>query len=182
MQACAYVVGKAEASGLYETAIGLEFVAVRVFEGTAAVGRQLAHFPLCFFLFAEREDPTSLAGPFTEIRSAGDPRLRFAPLVYFAHAPSRQIIKACINMGFDDVISLPLSERQIHARLARQVGVSITYFETASYFGPDRRGRLADEPNYLDARIGGPQHRRIEIVRTPERGPEILGGAIEVLV
>jgi hypothetical protein len=125
--------------------------------------------PLTFFLSAEVAEVGSLVSHVHAIRKSAHHDLRFSPLIYFCETPSLEIIRRCIGMGFDDIIAAPFSPRVVTQRLHRQVGTPLGYFETGTYFGPDRR-RHATERN--DAPPVG-EFRRYEIVRDLTHGISI---------
>jgi hypothetical protein len=129
--------------------------------------------PLCFFLFAATENIQSLRGIAEAVRFSAARRLRFSPLIYFAESPSVEVISACLNMGFDDIITMPFTRKRVLERVTRQVGQNLVYFETATYFGPDRRGRGGPAPDRSDKRTGAP-FRRLEIVRNLVTGVNVL--------
>lgn len=174
MQAAAYVVGPADGPGaaLTELARRLQFSAVLRYTGAAHAEHQSAHTPVCFFLFAD-----SGAGPQRDvadaIRFSTNRRIRFSPMIYFADNPSADVIASCINMGFDDVITSPFELDRVRARIERQMGQNVVYYETAGYFGPDRRDRTLAAKDAAETRIGG-QFRRLEIVRNPHSGISVL--------
>ncbi|WP_395013148.1 hypothetical protein [Devosia sp.] len=174
VQAVAFVVGPEDGPGaaLRDVATGLGFGAVHGFMDAAQAGRQAASAPLSFFLFAAVDDPAMLQPIADAIRAAPDQRLRFAPLLYFAESPSLDAIARCAAMGFDDVVTLPFTRERVAARIARQLDVPQIYFETADYFGPDRRRRPGEAVR--SGRGAGGRHRRIEIVRSPATGIRIL--------
>ncbi len=184
MNACAYVVGPGEASGAALTAMAqrLNFVTVLPYGGVAAAEHQLQQTPVCFFLFAAVPDVKSLASAAQAIRFSGSRRLRFSPLIYFARDPSIDTIKACINMGFDDVIAEPFSKGRVEERLRRQIGQSLLYYETASYFGPDRRDRAGEPADHGGNRKGGGQYRRIEVIRNLVTGTNVVRDDLQVVL
>jgi hypothetical protein len=101
-------------------------------------------------------------------------KLRFLPLIYFARDPSLDTVKRCIAMGFDDVIALPIGGDDASDRIRRQIGRIQTYYETATYFGPDRRNRDGGARRSTGSDHGGGRFRRIEIVRNPETGVDVI--------
>jgi hypothetical protein len=145
---------------------------VRPYDGLHKAEAQAAQTPLVFFLCAAVADVRSLKPLADAIRFSPSRHLRYLPLVYFAHSPSIEAIKACINMGFDDVIALPFSGERLRSRLARQVGTVQTYFETSTYFGPDRRDRVGSTGPHPRRGTGG-DYRRFELIRR-ETGVEIM--------
>lgn len=175
MRAYAYVVGPEGGPGaaLSEMARGLGFSGVSSFSSVAQAEQQTQITPICFFLFAATEDVTLLRSVADAVRFSPTRRVRFSPLVYFAESPSVETITACINMGFDDIITMPFTRRRVLDRITRQVGQNLVYYETGSYFGPDRRGRIQAAAPGTESRAGG-QFRRLEIVRSLINGINVL--------
>jgi DNA-binding response OmpR family regulator len=151
----------------------LGFAALLPYAGMEAVERQTQQTPICYFLFSTVPDVMSLQATADTIRFSASRKLRFSPMIYFAPNPSTETIMACINMGFDDIITQPFTRRRIAERIARQVGHSFTYYETSAYFGPDRRDRVPGPARVADVRNGG-QFRRLEIVRNLISGINVL--------
>lgn len=175
MRACAYVVSPngRSATALMDLAKGLGFDAVVPYQGLAAAEAQINRTPLLFFLCSAASEMRVVKAVADAIRFYPSPGIRFSPLVYFDESPSLDVIRRCIAMGFDDVITLPFTRERVEERLQRQVDRPQVYFETPSYFGPDRRGRLEAEPIH-SLRGSGGQFRRLEIVRTPARGIHVV--------
>jgi hypothetical protein len=183
MNALAYVVGprKGPGAAIFDLAQGLGFGAVLPFTSVAEAERQSAEAPLQFFLFAEVADLRTLAGAAQAIRFSTGGRLRFSPLIYFCASPSVETVRECAAMGFDDVITRPFTPARVSRRLARQVGTELVFFETASYFGPERRGRIEPSPR-SDRAAGGGQHRRLEIVRHPVTGVNVISDDLQIVL
>jgi hypothetical protein len=183
MNASAYVVGSRRGSGaaIYDLAQSLGFETVLPYGSVAEAERQAEETPLCFFLFAEVPDLASLASPAQAIRFSGGRRVRFSPLIYFCANPSVDVIQRCIGMGFDDVITQPFSRKRVAARLARQVDTALTYFETSTYFGPDRRRNSAEHIANAERRGDG-QYRRLEIIRDLKTGVNVLSDDLQVVL
>ena len=182
MKACAYVVGpgKGPAAALSDLAARLRFEHVIPYEGLRQVERQTDP-PLAFFLFAEAPDPSHFASAAQAIRFSSERRVRFSPMIYFCTTPSLDTMRRLINMGFDDVIAAPFTLARISARLLRQIDTPLTHYETSSYFGPDRRGRLIPDAGH-ERRGEGGSFRRLQIVRRPHTGISVLDDDVEVLV
>jgi hypothetical protein len=182
VNASALVVGPRDgaSAAISELAKALGFAPVERYAGLARTETQALATPLIFFLCAAVSDVATLEPMARTIRFAAG-RLRFSPLVYFTHAPSVDTIRQCIRMGFDDVIALPSVTGAIGERLFRQIGQPHVYYETATYFGPDRRNRLGQDRS-TDSDHGGGQYRRIEIVRDPRSGVNVLRDDFEVVV
>lgn len=182
MRASALIVAPRGPAGdsLSTLAHGLGFAGVRYYAGIAAAARQVDETPLVFFLCAPVKDVHALKGVANAVRFSDDLRLRFSPLVYFCPDPSAESIRACIGMGFDDIIALPYAGGDLGERIRRQVGQTQTYYETATYFGPDRRNRIG-APRSSESDHGGGEFRRIEIVRS-EAGVDVLRDDFQVVL
>ncbi|HVY50108.1 MAG TPA: hypothetical protein VHA07_00960 [Devosia sp.] len=183
MNASAFVVGarNGATASLLELAHALGFNPVERYSGLGRVEEQLRRTPLVFFLCAEVPDVSSLKPVADAVRFSALPDIRFLPLIYFARGLSVEGTKACIRMGFDDVIALPYSGGDLGERIFRQIGRPQVYYETATYFGPDRRNR-AGNVRSTDSDHGGGQFRRIEIVRNPLTGVDVLRDDFQVVV
>ena len=183
MNAAAFVVGPREGAGamLFDLAQALDFLSILPFRSVLEAERVADHIPLCFFLFAEVQDVRKLVAPARAIRFAGGRRVRFSPLVYFSRNPSIETIKACMSMGCDDVITEPFRASRVAPRLMRQVDTELVYYETSSYFGPDRRRRL-DDRSGLPERRGEGQFRRLEIVRHASTGVNVLSDDQQIML
>ena len=183
MNASAFVVGSRDGAtaALNELARVVGFMPVERYAGLARAEKQVRSTPLVFFLCAEVADVTTLKPMADAIRFSPSLDLRFSPLIYFSRTLSVDTIKACIRMGFDDVISLPYKVGDITERILRQVGTPLTYYETATYFGPDRRNRVG-EARSADSDRGGGEFRRIEIIRNPSTGIDVRRDDFSVMV
>jgi len=183
LNAAAFVVGPRDgaAAALQDLARAVGFMPVERYSGLARAEKQVHATPLMFFLCAEVADVSTLKPTADAIRFSPNPDLRFSPLLYFSHSAAIDTIKACIKMGFDDIIALPYSAGDLSERIFRQVGRPHTYYETATYFGPDRRNRVGN-PRSPESDHGGGQFRRIEIIRSPESGVNVLRDDFQVVV
>lgn len=175
MGAYAYVVGPQDGPGaaLLDMARNLGFAGVSPYASIGQAESQTLQTPVCYFLFAAVQDPARLRSVAEAVRFSTSRRVRFSPLIYFAESPSIETITACINMGFDDIITMPFTRRRIAERIGRQVGQNLVFYETAGYFGPDRRGRVTAPSRPAETRLGG-QFRRLEIVRSLLNGINVI--------
>lgn len=171
MKACAYVVGPGEGAGaaLLDLARELGFQTVLPYQSIAAAEAQSQQTPLLLFLFAAVHDVRVLKGVADQIRFAPTRRIRFSPLLYFSESPSRGAISRCIEMGFDDVITLPFTRRRLLPRLTRLVDRMQVYHETSAYLGPER-----------PVNRGTGQFRRLEIIRNPCARTSVLRDEMRV--
>lgn len=175
MKATAFIVGPSDGPGaaLTDMAQNLGFSAVLPYGGIGVAERQALLTPVCYFLFSAVPDVAVLRVVAEAIRFCPSKRVRFSPMLYFSESPSVETISACINLGFDDIVTMPFTPQLVAARIARQVGQTLTYYETAGYFGPDRRDRVTAPKRAGESRIGG-QFRRLEIVRNISSGVNVL--------
>ena len=97
-----------------------------------------------------------------------------APILAFSGLLSKHDEARMATAGFDDVIALPIAGDDVTGRISRQIGVIQTYYETATYFGPDRRNRDGGPERSTSSDHGGGQFRRIEIMRNPDTGVDVI--------
>ena len=183
MNASAFVVGARDGAtaALQDLARAIGLMPVERYSGIGRAEKQARNTPLMYFFCAEVGDVQRLKPTADAIRFSPNPDLRFSPLIYFTRQASTETIKACIRLGFDDVIALPYTGGDLSERIFRQIGRPFTYYETANYFGPDRRNRTGN-PRSADSDHGGGQFRRIEIVRNPDSGISVLRDDFQVVV
>ena len=182
LNAAALVVGPRDGAGatLIEMARELDFAQVERYRGIVAAERHAETVPLLFFLCAAVTDVRTLKPTADAVRFSPNPTIRFAPLIYLASNSSAANIRLCIQMGFDDVIALPCAGGDLRQRILRQVEQRRVYYETASYFGPDRRDRASAPRGGAGAGVG--EFRRIEIIRRLATGIDVLSGYDQVEV
>jgi CheY-like chemotaxis protein len=182
VKASAYIVGPPDGPGaaLMDLARRLDFSSVTPYAGIVQAEAQAAVTPVCYFLFAAVEDVAELQGVADAIRFCPNRRIRFSPLIYFSESPSIDAIAQCIGMGFDDVITMPFTRARVTDRINRQVGQNLIYFETAGYFGPDRRARVTAPKRAAESRLGG-QFRRLAIVRNLFTGVNVIRDDLHML-
>ncbi|MEQ1900045.1 MAG: hypothetical protein ABL866_04870 [Devosia sp.] len=183
MKGGAFIVGPWDGAGAVLAGLAREvgLDPVHSYSSLARAEAQAIKTPLLFFLCAAVDDIRTLKPMADAIRFSPARRLRFSPLIYFTHNPALEDIKRCINMGFDDVIVLPQSGARVEERIGRLVGSVQVYFETPTYFGPDRRNRFEEVVAHPKRGSGG-EFRRIEIIRRPDTGTEVLNGEEQVVL
>jgi len=158
-----------------DIAAELEFATVRPYMGPKDAERLSKIHPINFFLFDYSSDFQKSVDQITALRSSHQLRLRFAPLICFIETPSKETIIECVNAGFDDVLTIPWVASSIKSRLAKQVNTKAIYFETDSYFGPDRRRfNEKDKERAHAAPAAGFGFRRYEFVRNKFAGVQII--------
>jgi len=104
-----------------------------------------------------------------------DDRLRFSPAVLIADECSKSDVCRYINLGFDDIVVLPEAARVLERRLTNQLTTPVSYFETSTYFGPDRRrSQRLNTPSTVGQKAPG-EHRHVRyLVQRGAAGIEIL--------
>ena len=137
--------------------------------GTAGDGGETSRisFVLVHYLLGD----ALLGGILRAIRTSGD-LVRFSPVIVITDDCPFEMILAYVEMGLDDVISLPEKKEILIQRFATQIATDHLYIETPGYFGPDRR-RMKSQ--LVDSRRKGMDgHVRFHFVRNPSSGIEIL--------
>lgn len=179
MNSSAFVVGASDGPTrvLVESARKINFESVKPYSGLRAAEQELALVPTCFFLFAPVPDITSLADIIISLRACKRRNTRFSPLIYFCNTASREVVRGCVAMGFDDVIAMPFSQAYFEARLMRVMNRVTTYCETSSYFGPAREGQMTLRRHYSDLRTDQGKSRLIRFVRSFSAGINIIRDA-----
>jgi hypothetical protein len=165
-----------------DLARSVDFESVQRYQGLARAEKQAGKTPLIFFLCAPVKDVRTLKPMADAIRFSPSLKLRLMPLIYFAFEPSLDTVKHCISMGFDDVVALPIAGDDVTGRIGRQIGVIQTYYETATYFGPDRRNRDGGPQRSTESDHGGGQFRRIEIMRNPDTGVDVIRDDMQIVL
>lgn len=117
------------------------------------------------------------------VRSSGDDRIRFMPIIVLMDASFESEVHEFINLGCDDIIIYPCPTNQLAKRLALQFKTKREYFQTDTYFGPDRRIATYDKPNsnrndgkdstYTHIIIKREVTGRINIVSRTQHTPEL---------
>lgn len=130
--------------------------------------------PVTFFFFHYRVDDGMLKSALTDVRRKAELNFRFSPAIAVVGDCSQEEVLRFIELGFDDIVVLPEAPRILRQRFAAQLNARITYFETQTYFGPDRR-RAVRDPSAASRRGNGPtEHVRYLIQRAPGEGIRIL--------
>lgn len=107
----------------------------------------------------------------SSVRS-GDKDIRFSPVIVIADDCPFETVLHYIQLGVDDVISLPEKREMLIQRLSTQLFNEQTYVETATYFGPDRRRLEYDQGD--PRRRGMAGHGRYIVQRLPDVGTKIV--------
>lgn len=175
MKATAYIVGPQPPleTGLKKLLTAAGMTDIQPFDGLKSVEEGMDAVPISFISFEHSNDAEAVRKAVRQLRGCKRRNVRFLPLIYFCHNPSRDLIQECLMLGFDDVISLPSTPKAIAARLRHQLSRQITYFETSQYFGPDRRSLQRGLQEDSLGRNGEQALNRFEFVRTLENGISI---------
>lgn len=108
------------------------------------------------------------------VRQNSDHEVRFAPIILFSKDLAFEDYLEFIRLGFDDVIMLPEKRDMLTSRLSGQLNHDIEYFQTADYFGPDRRRMEIEPPNGIQRAAVPHSHTRYLFRRDPLLGTRIL--------
>lgn len=155
----------------------LETLATRTGFGGLSIDETGVGYPasnerrLPFFFFHSLVSDGFLRGAMDRIRA--DEHHRFSPAVLVIGECSLNEVVRYINLGFDDIVSLPEAARVLERRFAHQLGTQFPYFETGTYFGPDRRRARRGTDGNEPKRPGQFRYVRYLIQRAPS-GVEIL--------
>lgn len=155
------------------------FDSVKPYPGLGAVERELASVPTVFFLFSPVIDIFALNEIIRPLRSCKRRDVRFSPMIYFCNHASPELIRDCIEVGFDDVVTMPFSHAYFQERLLQQLDRAITYCETGIYFGPVRGVKTAFHSAEEDDQLRTQPGRHIQFVRRLSSGVEIVGDSCE---
>jgi len=98
--------------------------------------------------------------------------VRFSPVVVIADDCPFETVLHYVELGVDDVISLPEKREILIQRLSTQLYNDQVYVETATYFGPDRRRLQYDQGDPRRKGLAG--HGRYVIQRLPDVGTRIV--------
>lgn len=113
-----------------------------------------------------------------EARANQDDNIRFMPIIMLTSNQNERIIRKFLALGCDDIILYPCTSQPLANRLRMQIDQQFDYFQTAKYFGPDRRKKEHDE-DHPDRRGGkNSYYRHIEIRRDLRGGVKVLSSQV----
>lgn len=141
---------------------------------TTALGVMSFSRPLPFFFLSQKCPSEQFQHAMSSIRGHKKDETRFSPMIMMARGLSREQINSYISIGVDDIVQFPCSLKGMADRLKRQLGKPQKYFQTESYFGPDRRRQLDDTKSSESSRGGTSAYRSYLIQREPFRGVRVL--------
>lgn len=130
--------------------------------------------PIQFCFLTPASSHIELRQSVKAIRGHKTDRHRYSPIIMLARALPRQQINDYISMGIDDIVQFPCSLKFMGDRLKRQLNRPLKYFETDSYFGPDRRRHSEGMPDHQEQRRGEADYREYLIQRDPFKGAQVL--------
>lgn len=176
MFASAFIVGPQDGPGLAlkQLSTDIGFRRVEWLSDVSEAEEQAKTTPVCYFMFPSSLNEATLRQVSALVRGSRNRQVEFAPLISFCEVPSERNIRTYLNMGFDDILVPPFHAKNVKARLELQMARRIIFFETATYFGPDRRRMEGFNADGHALRGKGGDHRRIEMVRDPNIGVKIL--------
>ncbi|NMA98172.1 MAG: hypothetical protein GX970_08690 [Phyllobacteriaceae bacterium] len=131
----------------------------------AEVGDQLAFY----MVHNGMADPAKLRLLKT-MRAQSEPRRRYAPIICVVPRGPRHQVVPLVEMGFDEVLFFNDSLELMQSKLAAQLNRRLTYVQTQSYLGPDRRRIETVKRDDPRRKYGGSNFRRFHVLRSPEHG------------
>lgn len=110
----------------------------------------------------------------TRLRADRDANVALAPVIALVPGVTMRLLQLLIASGFDDVVASPASPPDFARRVRASIVRPHDFFRTATYFGPDRR-RLVDENPPVERRGAAPTFAfRVSIARDPLAGCRIV--------
>jgi hypothetical protein len=181
MDATAFILGArtGPAVALTQIARQIGFINVSPFEGISKAATALGRTPLIYFLFAPQQPVAEMKAAAQAIRSAKGRAhgLRYMPMVALCETAAPDDVSLCLDLGFDDLITLPFKPERIQKRLKRLGEGTFAFNEGPTYCGPARN--IADEAAWsLDEADDTPtsvESVRVTVTRRFETGVSVQG-------
>jgi len=130
--------------------------------------------PLPFIFVHSRANKELQAEALAIVRGHYDLNLRFLPVILMTEERGYEEVKAFVKAGYDDVIITPCPTSTLMHRLQLQISEPWDYFQTSTYFGPDRRRLDMPMPENERRTRGGFFFRRFVVQRNARRGVQIV--------
>lgn len=175
MQSAAFVVGPMDGpcQAIIQLCQDLGFATTSHYVGPDQVEAQSRRTPVCFFLVSSATRKSAISEFVTDIRHHRDRALRFSPLLFLCEDPSSRTISFCVQAGFDDIVAPPFTAPRLAERVKAQLNTPMTYFETETYFGPDRRRKREFSPLFPEQRGASTPVRQFEVRRDLRHGIQV---------
>ena len=166
---------KSWSAHMHDLLLQAGFKESRMFPRNPAALTKHRNGPLPFVFIHSSVGPAYAQRAFTFIRAHTDASVRFLPIVVLTETRDAATILKFIELGCDDIITMPLTAAALMERLKRQVGHPLDYFQTDTYFGPDRRQHEATRDSTNEARGKGDHFfRHFSIQRHLQHGVTII--------
>ena len=178
-ECAAFLVEPQNNNSIQELAQRAGFSHIFRFSSLAQVEQQTRQTPICFFLFGQIDDFSKLSEILHPIRICKRHNVRFFPIIHFCNNPSPEIIKQYIVNGFDDIITGLVDDKSINKRLNKHLNNMMIYYETAQFFGPDRRRIVENEQIKKAPARGVEKCVQYSFIRDPKIGVKIVNKVIE---
>ena len=94
------------------------------------------------------------------VRMSPDCTNRYIPIVGVTTETTRKTVRAAINAGIHEMVTVPLSAETLFKKMTHSVFIGWPFVETDSYFGPCRR-------RYQDPTYSG-EERRVSEMGSPK--------------
>lgn len=131
-------------------------------------------FTLTYFLINYLLSDETKSRLIRRLRRSPSAKIRYAPIIAIGGDVEFEVVLRHIGLGFDDFVCLPEQINLVTNRLISQLDQPQVYFETATYFGPDRRRMEAPAPAHRLRQSTAHSHTRVTLKRSVKHGIEIL--------
>ncbi|MCZ4273767.1 hypothetical protein [Maritalea porphyrae] len=130
------------------------------------------HINYCFF--SQSSQVVQIRAAINAIRTYKDDDVRFSPIILMAKEISKEELRQYIGIGFDDIVQFPCTFDMLRTRAKRQLNNVIKYYETADYFGPDRRNFFGSQTQQHEKRNGLAPYKCLSVRRDVFKGVEVV--------
>lgn len=151
------------------------FSDIRHFPNTSDTFSEFRRGPLPFIFLHSTVPPEESQKAIKLIRSHNDINVRFLPIIVIAEKGDAERLISFIQQGCDDIILSPFTVGQMLQRLRLQLNRPRDFYQTVSYFGPDRRLHALTKSRAHGGRGHGDHfYRHFSIQRHQLHGIKIL--------
>lgn len=109
------------------------------FRSTSTLDGAAPDGPIRFYLVDYRVDDRRKEQIISRVRGSGSNNVKYAPVILIVGNCPADAILTYSRYGFDDIVTLPQRAQALAERFEAQLNRECLYYETETYFGPDRR-------------------------------------------